>query len=126
MLEVIPIQRAMIVLDRKPGSGAEDKELKLLNVLATLLVRRNEVAAVAVTKHDDGSGVVQVIACHHVSSDSPLGELTIPQKELESSFSGPSWLPSIHAKTLHTSPMIAQPSSIRRTASCQRFKKLKI
>ena len=46
----------MHVVDPKPGGGAEDKELKLLNAPATLLVRSNEVAAVVVTDHNDGSG----------------------------------------------------------------------
>jgi hypothetical protein len=52
----IPSRRMMHVVDRKPGGGAEDKELKLLNAPATLLVRNNEVAAVVVTDHNDGSG----------------------------------------------------------------------
>lgn len=80
MLSIIPSERVMTVIDRRSGRGAEDKELKLLNALATLLVRRNEVAAVAVIEHDNGSGVIQAVACyHHVSIDSPSGDLTIPQ-----------------------------------------------
>lgn len=87
---MIPSQRVITVVDRRSGRGAEDKELKLLNALATLLVRRsNEVVAVAVTNHgDDGSGVIQVIACHHVSS--PWPELTIPSPQPASS-SGSMW-----------------------------------
>jgi hypothetical protein len=61
--------------------------LKLLNALATLLVRRNEVAAVVVTKRGEGSGVVEVISClHHDVSDGSSAELTIPQPASISSF----------------------------------------
>ena len=87
MLRFIPSAREMTVVYRKPGRGVEDKELKLLNALATLLVRRNEVAAVAVTNYDGESGDIQVIACHQSSSDSPSGELTVPQTALSSSIS---------------------------------------
>ena len=78
MLSSIPSDRVINVVDRKSERGAKDKELKLLNALATLLVRRNEVAAVAVTDYDNGLGAIQVIACHHVSSDSPSGDLIFP------------------------------------------------
>jgi hypothetical protein len=80
MLELIPSERATAALDRIPGRNPEDKELKLLNAVATLLVRVNEVAAVAVTEHNNGSGVIKVIACLHVAnhSDSSSGEFTNP------------------------------------------------
>lgn len=78
MLAIIPSQRVRTVVDRKSEHGPEDKELKLLNALATLLVRCHEVAAVAVTNRDDKSGNIQVIACHHISSHGPP-QLTIPQ-----------------------------------------------
>lgn len=86
MLAAIPTQRVINVADRKPGNAAEDKELKLLNSLATLLVRNNEVAAVVVTEHNNGSGAIQVIACHHIISGHGAGpELTIPISQPASS-----------------------------------------
>jgi hypothetical protein len=80
MLNLIPSEHVVTVVDRKTAGGDDDKELKLLNALATLLVRRNEVAAVAVTEHDV-SGAIQVIACFHIS---PSDELTIPQPDSSS------------------------------------------
>ena len=79
LLNSIPNQPVMNVVERPPG-GVDDRELKLLNALATLLVRSHEVAAVVVTQYNDGSGAVQVTAClhHDISSDS--GELTISQQ----------------------------------------------
>lgn len=80
MLKIIPSKRVLSVVGRRSGLAAEeDKELKLLNALATLLVRSHEVAAVTVTERDVASGVIQVLACLHISSDGPLAELTIPQ-----------------------------------------------
>ena len=58
MLHHIPSQHEISVVDM-PLAGHDpkkDKELKLLNALATLLVRSDEVAAVAVTRHDVGLG----------------------------------------------------------------------
>lgn len=62
-----------------PGHDPKkDKRLKLLNALATLLVRSDEVAAVAVTKRDVGLGDIQVIACHHnVGSYGSFPDLTL-------------------------------------------------
>ena len=83
MLQYIPSQHEISVVDM-PLAGHDskkDKELKLLNALATLLVRSDEVAAVAVTKHDIGSGDIQVIACHHhVGSYGSFPELTNHQQ----------------------------------------------
>jgi hypothetical protein len=82
MLKHIPSHKSLSVVDMPPAGcdPKKDKELKLLNALATLLVRSNEVAAVAVTKHDDGSGNIQVIACHHhVGTHGSCPELTYRQ-----------------------------------------------
>jgi hypothetical protein len=81
MLHLVPNQRVMSVLHRNSERGEEDTELKLLNALATLLVRSNEVAAVAVTNYDKGSGAraIQVIACHHLGGDKPSDNPTISQ-----------------------------------------------
>ena len=76
MLDLIPGLRKLTMVESTTPSEAA-QELKLLNALATLLVRHNEVAAVVVTKYGDGSGVVQVIACLH--HDGSSVELTIPQ-----------------------------------------------
>jgi hypothetical protein len=43
------------------------QELKILNALATIMVREHEVVAV-VAKPPDGSGITQVIACTHLTS----------------------------------------------------------
>jgi hypothetical protein len=83
MVHFIPSFRKLIMTELNPQSSEEVQELKVLNGLATLLVRRSEVAAVVATKHGDGSGVVQVIACLHCDSSS--AELTIPQPASTSS-----------------------------------------
>ena len=79
MLHYIPSQHEISVVDM-PLAGHDpkrNKELKLLNALATLLVMSDEVAAVAVTKHNVGLGDIQVIACHHhVGSYGSFPELT--------------------------------------------------
>jgi hypothetical protein len=81
MVNLIPSQRKLDMLELKPQRSEEVQELRLLNALATLLVRSNEVAAVVVTKH--GDGVVQVIACFH--HDGSSAELTVPQSASKSS-----------------------------------------
>ena len=124
MLHHIPSQHEISVVDMPlPRHDPEkDKRLKLLNALATLLVRSDEVAAVAVTKRDVGSGDIQVIACHHnVGSYFPNSLCTILLLVILRT----SWLPSIHAKTIKISypNQISHPSWMQRSTCRQTLKK---